>query len=107
MDVREVGSQLRRLAGEGEDFGAHTLVYVRAEEIFTHAPAVYAAPVDLTPGRALLLSRTAHSPRADAPPFAVSERTLAREGGLVAGAAVLMAIATTANVIRHWNDGRR
>ena len=76
-------------------------------EVFTSASTVYASTVDLTPGRALLLSRTARSLRAEAPPFVVSERELAREGSLVAGAAVLMALVTTANVIRHWNDGQK
>lgn len=62
--------------------------------------------MDLTPGRVLLLSRTvvpAARPAA-AFPFLppTTDRTLRREGGAVAAAAVLMALATTANVIHHW-----
>lgn len=63
--------------------------------------------MELTAARALLLSRTVPTARPAAFPFTLpTERVLKREGGAVAAAAVLMAIATTANVIRHWNDRR-
>jgi hypothetical protein len=81
--------------------------------------------MELTPARALLLSRACRQHPA-AFPFEAStgvmvldtpEARIAHPGSgghvavhpsslVVAGSAVVMAIATVANVMRHWHDGR-
>ena len=61
---------------------------------------------ELTPARLLLLSRTPQATNPSGFPMMTPNgtRTIAAEGFVVAAAAVVMATATTANVIRHWND---
>lgn len=70
----------------------------------------------MTPGRSLLLSRARASthPTPSAFPLEIAPPHRAPDGRLevhpsalvVAGSAVVMAVATVANVVRHWHTGR-